>query len=99
MGGAFDEVALVEVVGADSAHEEFVDEFFLDVYGVVDAIEENALVAHNDAGVGESAKSITNFGGEFLGMIGVNGNEQRVIFFEHFAERWCDALWQENRDA
>lgn len=79
MGGAFDEVALVKVVGFDAAHEEFVDEGGLDGEGVVDAAQEDGLIAELDAGSREAREALAHFGGEFPGVIGVNGNEEGVV--------------------
>lgn len=85
VGGAGDEIALIQVVGADAAHEKFVDECFLDFGGVVDAAKEDGLVAQRDAGFSKADEAVADFGGEFFGMVGVDGDEERVMFFKHFA--------------
>ena len=57
------------------------------------------MVAERDAGVGEAAEGVADFGGEFARVVGVDGNEKRVVLFQHRAEFRRDALGQENRDA
>ncbi len=99
VGGALDEVALVEVVGADAAHEEFVHEGLHDVGLVVDATEEDALVAKGDAVIGEALEAGADFGGEFAGVIGVDADEEGVVFLQHLAKRGGDALGEEDGDA
>jgi len=37
--GAFDQIALIEVVGFDAAHEQFVHEVLLHFHAVVDSVE------------------------------------------------------------
>ena len=41
MLGALDEIGLIKVVGADAAHEEFMDEVALDLHRVVDVLEKD----------------------------------------------------------
>lgn len=79
VGRAVDEVALIEVVRPDAAHEELVDEGFLDIDVVVDAAEEDGLVTKGDAGVGEACECVADFGGEFAGVVGVDGDEEGVV--------------------
>lgn len=98
VSGALNEVALIEVVRADATHKKFVDQVALDLDGVVDLVEEDGLVPHHDTGVGEAAEAIANFAGEFARVIGVDGNEERVEFFEHRAEFGRDALGEKNGD-
>ena len=99
VGGAFDEVALVEVVRANAAHEEFLDKFLLDLDGVVDSIEKNGLIPHDDAGVGQATEGVANLGGKFVGVIGVDGKEEGMKLLEHIAEFRGDSLRKEKRDA
>ncbi len=99
VGGALDEVALVEVVGADPAHEELVDEGLHDVGLVVDATEEDALIAEGDTVIGESLEAGADFGGEFAGVIGVDADEEGVILLQHLAKRGGDALGEEDGDS
>ena len=94
-----DEVALVEVVGADAADEELVHEGLHDVGLVIDATEEDALVAEGHAMIGEALEASADFGGEFAGVVGVDADEEGVIFLQHLAERGGDALREEDGDS
>jgi hypothetical protein len=78
VGGAGDQIALIDVVGSHAAHEEFLDEGLHDVRIVVDVAEEDGLVAEGDAGIGEAAQGVADLGGEFAGVIGVDAEEERV---------------------
>lgn len=60
---AIDGIALVEIIWAHTAHQEFVDEFFLNLYGVVYAFEQDALIAHGHTCVGKATKSIADLAG------------------------------------
>ena len=97
--GAVDEVALVNVIRPDAAHEEFVHKRFHDGQRVVDAFEEDALVAERDAVVGHHFETGLHFGGELARVVGVDADPERVIFLQHLAKLRRDALWQEDRDA
>ena len=72
---------------------------FLDFRGIVHAAQQNRLVAERDAGFCEADKTIADFGGEFSGMIGMDGDEKRMVLFQHVAEFRRDALGEEDRDA
>ena len=97
--GALDEIALIEVVWANAAHEEFLDQFLLDLDGVVDPFEKNGLVSHDNAGVGQATEGVADLGGEFLGVVGVDGKEEGMELLEHIAEFRGDSLGEEKRDA
>ena len=99
VGGALDEVALVEVVGTNAAHEELLDKFLLDFDGVVDSLEKDGLVPHDNAGVGQATEGVADFGGEFVGVVGVDGKEEGMELLEHIAEFRGDSLGKEKRDA
>lgn len=99
VGGALDEVPLVEVIGADAAHQEFLNKVFLDLDGVVDLVKEDGLVPHDNPSVGEAAEAIADLGGEFVRVVGVDGNEEGVEFLQHRAEFGRDALGEKNGDA
>ena len=92
VAGALDEVALVEVIRAHAAHDELVDELALGLDVVIHAAEEYGLVAHGDAGIGEAAEGVANLAGEFVWMIRMDGDEERVEFLQHCAEFRSDSL-------
>ena len=62
-------------------------------------LEQHALVAERNAGVGQAAERVAHFRRQFARMIGVDADEQRMKFFQHRAQFRRDALRQENRDA
>lgn len=68
------------------------NEGFLDFDVIIDAAQEDALIAEGDASIGEAAEGVSDFGGEFAGVVGVDGDEERVVLFQHGAELGGDAL-------
>ena len=96
---AGDEVALVDVIGPHAAHEELLQVRLHHGRGVVDVLEQDGLVAERNAGVGEAAEGVADFGGEFARVVGVDADEERMKFFQHRAEFGRDALRQEDGDA
>ena len=46
-----------------------------------------------------AAKGVANFGGEFVGVVGVDGKEEGLELLEHVAEFRGDSLGKEKRDA
>ncbi len=99
VGCALNEVALVEVVWANAAHEEFLDEFLLDFDGVVDSFKKNGLIPHNNAGISQATEGVADFGGEFVGVVGVDGKEEGMELLENIAEFRGNSLGKEKRDA
>jgi len=64
-----------------------------------DVVEAASSMEEGDhTGIGEAAESVTHFGGEFFGVVGVNGNKERVEFLQHVAELRSDALRKKNWD-
>ena len=99
VGGALDEIALIEIVGTNTAHEELLDEFLLDFDRVVDSFEKDGLVPHDKAGVCQATERVADFGGEFVGVVAVDGKEEGMELLEHIAEFRGDSLGKEKRDA
>lgn len=99
MCGALDEITLIEIVGADSAHEKPVNELLLNFDRIVHPLQKHGLVTHWDACVSEAAQSITDLRGQLTGVIDVDRNKERVILLEHLAEIIGDSLREKNRDA
>src|SRR5207249_8637002 len=97
--GSFDEVALVEVVRPDPVLDEAMDERPLDVHAVVDASEEDALVAERDAGPRQLVGGTADLGGDLVRVVEVEVDPQRVELLEHLAELIVDPLRQEHRHA
>src|SRR5688572_13882227 len=99
MRGTGDEIALVDVVRTDAAHEELLDERFHDHGIVVHVAEQDGLIAERDAGVGETAEGVTDFGGQFARVIGMHADEERMELLQHVAKLRRDALRKKNGDA
>ena len=53
VGKPFREVALVEIVGTDPVHHEFMNQRAHDARAVVDARQQDRLVTQGDAGIGQ----------------------------------------------
>ena len=89
---ALDEIALVEVVGAHTAHEQLVHEAFHHARVVVHTAEEHALIAERHAVVGEHGQGITHLGGELARVVRVDAHPQRVVLLQDAAKLRRDAL-------
>lgn len=99
MGAAADKIALVEIVGADTAHEELMHQGAHGIEVVIDSSEEDTLVAEGNAVIGESFEGGADFEGEFAGMVDVDADKERMVFLQDAAEFGSDALGEENGDA
>ena len=99
MPGSLDQVALVDVVGADAELHEPLDEVALDVDAVVDPGQEDRLVAQRDACLGQLVAGPGQLRGHLLGMVDVDVQPERVVLLEHLAELVVDPLGQEDRHA
>ena len=98
VSAAGDEVALVEVIGAHPHHEEAVDEGLEDGGIVIDAFQEDGLVAEGDTGEGEAITGFAEGVGTFVGVVDVNAHPHRAVFFEDFGEGGGDALGEKDGD-
>ena len=99
VAGALDQVALVDVVGPDPVLDELVDERPLDVDAVVDAGEQDRLVAQRDAGAGQPVAGARDLGRDLVGVVEVEVHPERVVLRQHLAQLVVDALRQEDRHA
>ena len=99
MAGALDQVALVQVVGPDPVGHELVDERALDVDAVVDAGQQDALVADREAGPGQLVDRAADLGRDLVRVVEVEVDPERVVLLEHLAQLVVDPLRQEDRHA
>ena len=97
--GALDQVALVEVVRPDPVLDEPVDERPLDVDAVVDAGEQDRLVADRQAGLRQLVDRARDLGRDLVRVVEVEVDPERVVLLEHRAELVVDPLRQEHRHA
>ena len=59
---------------------------------VVHVSEQHRLIAQGNASVGQTAQRLAHLGGQFAGMVGVDADEEGVVFPEHRAQFRGDAL-------
>jgi hypothetical protein len=79
VGRALDEIALIEVVGLDVAHEKFVQESRVNGEAVINATQQHGLVTELDACLCESLEAIANLGRELARMVGVDRDKERMV--------------------
>ena len=96
---AGNQIALVKIIRLHAAHEQFLDVRLHHFRVVVDVLEQNALVAERNAGVGEAAERVAHFSRQFARMVRVDAHEEWMKFFQHRAKFGRDALRQKRRDA
>ena len=85
MGGAGNQVALIDVIRLHAAHEQLLNECLHHFRRVVHVPEQNGLVAEWHAGIGQAAEGVADLGGQLARMIRVDADEQRMKLFEHRA--------------
>ena len=87
VGGAVDEVALVEVVGAHAALRSFWTSAFMISSVVVDAAQEDALVAERNAVHRRGVRGPRlHLDGQFARVVGVDADQERMVLLQHGAE-------------
>ena len=79
MARAFDQVALVQVIGPHADAHQLLHQVALDVDTVVDARQQHRLVAKLNACPAKAVCGCFQFGGDFIGMVDVDIQPQRVI--------------------
>ena len=98
MRGTLDEIALVEVVGFDPAKEQLVNESPLDLYAVVNSLEENGLISERDSSVSQTLQAFPDLGSQFTGVVAVDRYEEGVILLQDVTEFRGDPLGEEDRN-
>src|SRR5207253_9028940 len=63
------------------------------------ALEQHALVAERDTGIGETFERLLHFNGQLARMVYVHTYPERMIFLQHRAKLRRDSLGQENWNA
>jgi len=99
MSRALDQITLIKIVGADAQHCQLVDQFALNVDGVVDAGQQHRLIAERHPGAGEAVAGFREFEGNLVRMIDVDVHPDWVILRQHVAEFLIHPLRQEDRHA
>ncbi len=99
MARTLDQVALVDVVRPNPNLRQPVDQRPHDVDAVVDAGQQDRLVAQRDAGPGELVAGAGDFGRDLVGVVEVEVHPQRVVLRQHLAQLVVHALGHEDRHA
>src|SRR4051812_20790156 len=95
---ALDEVALVEVVRPNAVRDKLVDERALDVDAVVDAREQDALVADRQPRLGQLVDGAADLRRDLVRVVEMEVDPERVVLLEHLAQLVVDPLRQEDGD-
>ena len=83
---ATDEIALVNVIWPDAHHDQLVQQFFHHHGIIVDAAQQDGLIAQRDAGVSQTRTGGPDFSRRFTRVVGVDIDPQRVKLLEHCAQ-------------
>ncbi len=86
MPGAFHQVALVQVVRAYTNAHQVLHQFALDMHIIVDARQQDGLVAKRDAGARQAVGGLRQFGRDFIGVVNMDIEPQRVVFLQHIGQ-------------
>jgi len=98
VGASADEITLVEVVGANSTHQQFVHEVFHYLNIVIHAFEKHTLIAQRNSVVGQKVETVPDLGGEFFRVVGMNAHPKGMVLLKHAAKLRGDALGKKNGD-
>ena len=87
------QVAIIQIIGAAAQLDEFVQQLAHDDWTIVDALQQNRLIAGGYAGVDEPLHGLAGDAGtEFERMIEMGVEPKRVVAPQHGDERRRDAL-------
>ena len=89
---AVDQVALIEVIRAHPAHQQFVHERFHRLDVIIDAGEQHALVAERDSGIRQPFECFFHFNRELARMVHVHAHPERMMFGQNRAQLGRDPL-------
>ena len=92
MGETHGKVAHIDVIGTHTDLNEPLYQLFHDMYAVIDACKEYALVAEGDTCVCEHLAGTLAFLGDLIGMVEMGIQPNGMIFLEHCAELGSDPL-------
>jgi len=83
MIGAANIIGLINIIGPDPDRQELLHELPHRLDVIIDAFEQNSLVAEGDPGISQQIQRPGRFRRNFIRMIEVNVHIKRVIFFEN----------------
>ena len=93
--GAMDQVALVQVVGADAITHQLVHQIHHDVGAVIDARHEHGLRPQRDASIGQFRQRHLHLRRDLLRVVEVDVHPQGMELAQHRHQVIRDALGQE----
>ena len=93
-----DQVALIDVIWADAAHDELVDQRSHHGQIIIYTFQEHALVAERYSVVDQAFKSCLDLSRQLTRMVDMNAHPERMKFLQHPAQFRRDSLRQEDWD-
>ena len=97
--GTFDQVTLIEVIRSHADADQVLHKFALDMNIVIYTSQQNGLIAERDACSGETVAGLFQFQRNFIRVVHMDVDPQRVILSEHITKFLRNAHRQENRNA
>ena len=83
MSRAFDQIALIEIIRADTDARQLLDQFALDVNTIIDPGQKNGLIAQRNSGAAHAVTSLGQFLRDLIRMVDMNVQPQRMEPTEH----------------
>src|SRR5262245_33572692 len=81
--GTGNEIALVNIIGPHSAHEQFLDMRFHHDRVVVHMTQQHGLISKRNPGVCQASKGFPDFDCQFARMVGMDADEKWMILSKH----------------
>lgn len=97
MGQTHGKIANIDVVRTNADANEILNKLFHHMYAVVDACEQNTLVAEGNACVCKHLTCALALFGDFIGMVEMRVQPNGMVLFEHCAKLRGDPLRHDNR--
>ena len=92
-----DQIALIEIIGTNSAKQKLMNEFAHCLNIVIDPCKQHALVPKRNSVVGKTPQSLANFERQLPRVVDMHAHPERMIFLQHLAELRGDALGKKDR--
>ena len=97
MGQTHGKIANIDVVRTNADANEILNKLFHHMYAVVDACEQNTLVAEGNTCVCKHLTCALALFGDFIGMVEMRVQPNGMVLFEHCAKLRGDPLRHDNR--
>src|SRR5580704_3078294 len=95
---SMDQIALIDVIWADAAHDELMNQRSHHSQIIIYTFQEHTLVAERNAVVDEAFKSCLDLSCQLTRMVDMNAHPKRMKFLQHPAQFRRDSLRQEDWD-